>query len=152
MYAFGFELMSVIVQQFAGILYLSMPVSSNDVSPEELLRPYLTATMSLMESSASAKALFTLFYIQGVDQLTTAEHGSSQFVVPQVVMLLPECVDAATEDAEVLFRKAITTLQVLRKQRQANDLEDPQLGESEEFLFWPPLEPDPEQMDSEDWQ
>jgi hypothetical protein len=101
----------------------------------------------LAESPTTAETLFTLFYIQNT-HWPAAEPGSYQFVVPPPPTLLSEGGDTATNNAEILFRKAVDTLRELRKQKQVDDSDQPQLDEKD-ILFWPSVEPDTEQ--EEDW-
>lgn len=127
-----------------GILYLSTPVYPDTrASAEELLQPYLKATMSLAEN---AEPLFTLFYMQELRNHTRAVPSSSQIFVPPAVSLLPECADVATDQAEVMFRKAIKILCQSGKTDRAE----------EDIPFWPPLDPDATEVEQggdpeEDW-
>jgi hypothetical protein len=121
-----------------------MPVTSKSSSSEELLRPYLTATMSL--AGDSPEPLFTLFYLHPIDHPVTADSG--QTFIPPEVSLLPEGADAATDGAETVFREAVRALREARKRKGREDDDD----EEEEVLFWPPLDPDiAEYRGEDDW-
>ncbi|RDX39749.1 FAD/NAD(P)-binding domain-containing protein [Lentinus brumalis] len=145
------------------IVNISLPLSSESMSSssaEELLRPYLEATLSLTVPPSSppdthpATPLFSLFYIHHV--LTPASpssinNSSSIIITPPCRPHLPLIADQATEHAETMFWKAVEQLRAAGVQRTVptEDAEkvdgEVEKAEPEEVSqdmdsFWPPLD------------
>lgn len=122
---------------------------------EELLRPYLDATLSLADTQQTDEApiepLFSLFYTEHpsapIAQDNAVDSPSSVLVTPARSPVLPELADAATSMAEKMFRKAVEVLQSAgrRPRAEGSEVED---VEVEVESFWPPLDI---VDDGEDW-
>ncbi|EMD31811.1 hypothetical protein CERSUDRAFT_119383 [Gelatoporia subvermispora B] len=146
------------------IVYLSRHLLHEDEktsSAEELLKPYLNATMSLIAPSISEEGsalpiqpIFTLFFIQNPLSAPPASDAASTILVPPpVTSLVSELADAATENAEQVFWKAAQTITSARAERK------PQGGEGkgetpkdiEVDSFWPPLDVIDDEPTLEEW-
>ena len=138
-----------------GALYLSIPLTDEVArfqTPEQLLKPYLDATLSITrpntsseESLSSTQTIFTLFY----KQHPTPTHAISSDVKSSplppsgtsVPMYLPEIVDSTAGTVEVAFWRAVEQLKAAgrrpqRKGDEGKDVESP--GDIDGL--WPPLE------------
>jgi len=131
------------------IVHISMPLlEATSSSAEELLRPYLDATLSLTAPASQDGApstLFTLFYIQQQPPASTetsaaTNDASTALVVPPRSPLFPEVGDSAATLAESMFWEAVETLKTLgvRPRPQGGDGVDS--AEVEVDSFWPPLD------------
>lgn len=144
-------------------MYISLPVADSDTaapsSAEELLQPYLDATLTLTsstspESSPSTsnsplKPLFKLFYLQHPtsplstppSEVNTSSQGDlHSYIVPAPIpsFPLPECPDAAATQAEAVFWEAAKVLRVRDPTRSDSAVSAEE--EVEEIdSFWPPL-------------
>ncbi|KAI0959198.1 hypothetical protein AcW1_004099 [Taiwanofungus camphoratus] len=138
------------------VLYISMPLPDASMqTTEELLRPYLDATLSLADTQQTDEApiepLFSLFYTEHpsapIAQDNAVDSPSSVLVTPARSPVLPELADAATSMAEKMFRKAVEVLQSAgrRPRAEGSEVED---VEVEVESFWPPLDI---VDDGEDW-
>lgn len=157
------------------ILNISLPLSdalSDSLSAEEVLQPYLDASLTLTVPPAAAREtpptapLFTLFYIYHPPSTpSNVNHDSATdiFVTPPCTQLLPLIADAATQNAEAMFWKAMEKLKAagIRPNLQKDkEMEDPgQSGKGVEGTedteaiidsFWPPLD-DVEDETSDEW-
>jgi hypothetical protein len=121
-------------------------------TPEAILKPYLTATLSLTTRSSDSpiEPLFTVYYIQHLSLPSTPSSSfapdlpSSILVTPPPSVLLPEASDSAAQNAEAVFRAATHTLKSMHP-----TLEDEDLDEQEIEPFWPSIEADTEE--AEEW-
>ncbi|OCH86038.1 FAD/NAD(P)-binding domain-containing protein [Obba rivulosa] len=135
------------------IVYISRPLLGDDEyssSAEELMRPYLDATLSLTTSASDvagaspAQPLFTLFYIQQLPPSpASTDATSTTLVTPPATSLISELADAATEQAEKIFWRAAELLNASRKSEDAKKVE----VES----FWPPLDVIEDEPNLEEW-
>ncbi|PSR72899.1 hypothetical protein PHLCEN_2v11266 [Hermanssonia centrifuga] len=125
------------------ILYITMPLlgdqSGGSHSPEELLRPYLDATLSLTRTSEhpeSALPLVTLFYEQSPREgpENNSTEASLMLSTPPHSRYLPEVADSAARNAEVTFWRALEVL------KSAGRLPGDKNSEEAVENFWPPLE------------
>ena len=145
-----------------GILNISLPLLSSASGPsaEELLRPYLDAALTLTAPpSASsevqpAEPLFTLFYIHhpaSAPSLSDPANADSDIIItPSCTTLLPAIADAATQNAEAMFWKAVRRLKGTREPQKAVPTDDEKGEEVEKDggdseldgieSFWPPLD------------
>ncbi|KAI0084188.1 GDP dissociation inhibitor-domain-containing protein [Irpex rosettiformis] len=142
------------------ILYITMPlIDEQDTTEtaEQLLRPYLNATLSLgsrsPEMSAALEPLFTLFYTQLTPRNYStpgdAEPLSSIIHSGSYAAYLPEIADSASINAEKMFWRAVKALKALGKYPQrSQEGEEEKAGEVEVESMWPPLE---YVEDNDDW-
>ncbi|PIL36591.1 hypothetical protein GSI_00280 [Ganoderma sinense ZZ0214-1] len=141
------------------ILNISLPITELETSnPEELLRPYLDATLSLTAPPARetvpATPLFTVFYTHNptLRRASPPESSlSSVIITPSPTPLLPAIADAATGNAEAMFWKAVEQLKAagvrrsvvkesFGKVKEGGD-GPAEVEESQEVdSFWPPLD------------
>ena len=127
-------------------------------SPEDLLRPYLEAALSLATPSSPSETapapLFTVFYTHNPSSSadsTSVPSPTGVIVTPPAIQLLPVIADEATENAEAMFWKAVEQLKAAGVRRsiikesfakvkeggeEAAEAEEPQEVDS----FWPPLD------------
>ncbi|KAI0693488.1 GDP dissociation inhibitor-domain-containing protein [Cytidiella melzeri] len=127
------------------ILYITLPLPNNQSisqTPEQLLRPYLHATLRLAspESSDSldvVEPLFTLFYMQHPAS-GPSKPSSSILRAVSYAPHLPEIADSAVTNAEGIFWDVIKSLKAVGRHPERNDEVD--RGESDVESFWPPLE------------
>ncbi|KAI0352785.1 FAD/NAD-P-binding domain-containing protein [Trametes cingulata] len=144
---------------------LPLPAAATSRSSEELLRPYLDATLTLTVSPSGspeiqpAALLFSVFYTHHPVPAPPAS-DSGVIVTPSHTLLLPVIADEATEQAEAMFWKAVERLgrkrppsdeTASRKDTEGEDSSEKEPEESE-FIdsFWPPLDA-AEVETSEDW-
>ncbi|OJT07504.1 Rab proteins geranylgeranyltransferase component A [Trametes pubescens] len=160
-----------------GIVNISLPCTSSSGPPhsaEELLRPYLDATLTLAaplsvpSDSQPIAPIFTVFYIHHSapphppPALSTA---SSEIIVAHPhTSLLPEIADAATQHAEAMFWKAVEMLgrrspvresgstdEVEGKNEEGGEKEAEEESDPGEIdSFWPPLDA-AEVESADDW-
>lgn len=148
-----------------GIIYIVMPLSSSssESNPEQLLRPYLNATLALTRSDTSdpVKPLFTMFYIQhpAPSPLLPSPSASTSTSAPPILTplppsltpILPESQDTASTNAEAVFWKAVDILKSLNRRRGRTEAETEEEGEFPEITsFWPPMEADIDDNDEGD--
>ena len=143
----------------AVVLNISLPISeSESFSPEELLRPYLDAALSLTappsRDTAPGSPLFTVFYTHNPTLSRPSQLEvplSSAIIAPLPTPLLPAIADAATGNAEALFWKAVEQLKAAGVRRSVvkesfgkakESGEDPAETEEPQEIdsFWPPLD------------
>jgi Rab proteins geranylgeranyltransferase component A len=117
-----------------GILYIALPLSpsTSNISPQQILQPYLHAVLALMvlpsapvspsvmpiSQNLSPVPLFTTFYIHYPDVSTAAASTNSAadskpYIIPpplSPVLPLPDISDAAATYAETVFWEAIRML------------------------------------------
>ncbi|KZT13206.1 FAD/NAD(P)-binding domain-containing protein [Laetiporus sulphureus 93-53] len=141
------------------ILYITMPLlDASTATPDELLSPYLDATLSLATpppgDGAPVQALFTLFYIQHPPsqpaQKLEAAANATVLVTPTCSPVLPEQGDLATVNAESVFFKTVEMLKACGRCPRRKEGDEVVSGDVWEIeSFWPPLDivDDP----SEDW-
>ncbi|KAH9887595.1 FAD/NAD-P-binding domain-containing protein [Cubamyces lactineus] len=141
------------------ILNISLPLPSlaPDFSAEALLRPYLDAALTLTAPlSASsevrpAEPLFTVFYIHHPASTSSlsdsADTDPGIIITPSCTTLLPAIADAATQNAEAMFWKAVRRLkgtQELKTSVSVDGEKDEETEKDGEFdgieSFWPPLD------------
>ncbi len=113
--------------------------SGGSHSPEELLRPYLDATLSLTRTSEhpeSALPLVTLFYEQSPREgpENNSTEASLMLSTPPHSRYLPEVADSAARNAEGTFWRALEVL------KSAGRLPGDKNSEEAVENFWPPLE------------
>ncbi|KAJ2984837.1 hypothetical protein NUW54_g10361 [Trametes sanguinea] len=136
----------------------SVPASS---SAEQLLRPYLRAALTLtVPPSASAETqpaepLFAVFYIQhpvSSPLSASSEADSDIIVTPPCTPLLPAIADAATQNAEAMFWRAVEQLTGQGKPEERDEKEEKGSEDDSEAIdsFWPPLDAAEAEI-SEDW-
>jgi hypothetical protein len=134
------DLITPALTAWTGILYLSLPLEDPKVSPETSLQPYLRATLALTKDDQPIEPLFSLYYTQMEPSPATPE---DRCLVPQITTLISECADSAAAVAEDLFKKTVSALDDIRRERGtqiSGDLTP----------FWPPLE-DEGNNDELDW-
>ncbi|KAI0759704.1 FAD/NAD-P-binding domain-containing protein [Trametes elegans] len=153
------------------VLNISLPLPSLDHNrrSEELLRPYLDATLTLTAPPTTspeaqpATPLFTVFYTQQpVPPQSPSATSSNIIITPPYTPLLPAIADAATQNAEDMFWKAIEKLGRTRRPAEGTTTGEAK-GKSEEAgekvaerdpeetdSFWPPLDVG-EVETSDDW-
>ena len=122
-------------------------------SAESLLRPYLSAILSLTSSANSVDPLFTMFYIQHPFKNTrycSPPDFPSVLVTPSGMNFLPETGDAAALDAEAVFWKAIHILQALRRRSNLATPDENNSVDEHINTFWPATA-DGDQDTDEDW-
>lgn len=135
-----------------------MPLShprEGDQSAEQLLRPYLDATLSLTspqssEPSNSHEPLFTLFYTQHANNLNSPTTSDAPHlpIVHSYAPHLPEIADSAAINAEKTFWRVVNALKAKGiHPARANDSQGED-GDADVESFWPPLE---YVEDSDDW-
>ncbi|TFK43332.1 GDP dissociation inhibitor-domain-containing protein [Crucibulum laeve] len=132
------------------ILYIGLPVlSSTTVKPEDILRPYLDAVLTLAhDAEHPPKPLFTTFYMENPSRATQSPDvdSSSYLVVPQAdISALPDRPDIMTEHAETVFQMAVRML----RRETSSAMGDGDVESSLKQDFWPPL-PDDE-AESQEW-
>jgi Rab proteins geranylgeranyltransferase component A len=120
-------------------LYLVLP-AGDDVSgtAESILSPYVNALLSLPSNGHESpiEPLAAAFFIEHVgiappSQETTDTEPRRHLVVPPLnYSTFPDLPDAATRNAEAVFRRAVKMLHTVAGK---DDLE-------EELDFWPPIE------------
>lgn len=118
-----------------GILYISMPLLTNSVhSAEILLRPYLTAVLSLFpaEQQQQKTLICSTFYMQELNSCTasTSDPLVGLLAVPSSSPHITQGVDEAAIVAEATFRKAAYSLN--REIKEMNQ-------GCEQTVFWPVL-------------
>ncbi|KAI0366234.1 FAD/NAD(P)-binding domain-containing protein [Pilatotrama ljubarskyi] len=143
---------------------LPLPEASSSRSAEELLRPYLDATLTLTAPPSASPVmqpvtpLFSVFYAHCP---TPRPFGLDIIVTPPHTLLLPTIADVATEQAESMFWKAVQKLGRKRPTEESTgkkEAEDEGPESSEKDIeesglidsFWPPLDA-AEVESSEDW-
>lgn len=126
---------------------------------EELLRPYLDATLSLTSLSATserpehARPLFALFYKQTFPPPPSYDTESAQSTLilsSPYSPYLPESADAAASDGEAMFWKAVKALKAagrLPHRKREDGAEETDTAIDVES-FWPPLD---YVEDSDEW-
>lgn len=137
-----------------GVVHISMPLleeASDERSPAELLRPFLDATLSLCQSSAteaesasSVQPLFSLFYKQHPHPTSSNAPEDPAPLLPQTPesVHLPEVADSMVGSAEATFWCAVEQLKAAGRKPQHKAEEDghESQGASEISSVWPPLE------------
>ncbi|TCD69182.1 Rab proteins geranylgeranyltransferase component A [Steccherinum ochraceum] len=136
------------------LLHLSMPlVEPTSRTAEELLKPYLDATLSMAdagrETSASEsqpiRPSHTLFYVQHLPTPPSPSDASqslgSLFVPPSDETMLSELSDSAATNAETTFWKVVEKLKEIRRiKRESAETEgDKSVEEPVVDSFWPPI-------------
>jgi len=121
------------------IIYLSVPILDNDIdsSPEPLLQPYLTATLSCISPSSDGmetNPLFKVFYIEHPPrhEFVVSAPNPKIIVTPFICSTHPESLDSAAINAEAVFRKVVGIL------KSRDPLCPPEANVEDENL-WPPL-------------
>jgi hypothetical protein len=132
------EMHMLTTHDITDVIYLSMPILDDVIgsSPEPLLQPYLTATLSSISPSfdeIETAPLFKVFYIeQPPREFVVSAPDPKIIVTPFVSSLLPESLDSAATNAEAVFRKVVGIL-------KSRNSPDPSEANAEEENFWPPL-------------
>ncbi|KAI0637611.1 GDP dissociation inhibitor-domain-containing protein [Trametes polyzona] len=157
---------------------LPLPPSADSPSSEDLLRPYLDATLTLTvpptapAETQPATPLFTVFYTHhpGQGMSRSADTDMGIIVAPPHTSLITALADEATQNAEDMFWRAIERLgkgkrppseTQVEEHGEAKDSEtdaemEKEKGDGEEEVtgvvdsFWPPLDV-AEVETSEDW-
>ena len=122
-------------------------------SAEELLKPYLDATLSLaannLETTESGSSplqpLYVLFY--GQDSSTPLQPGLQDLPSPNAIFIPPansgiisELADTAAANAETVFWKVVEVLKEVKRQRRtAAEGEETKDDELVIENFWPPI-------------
>jgi hypothetical protein len=159
----------------SGILYIALPLPSaaSTSSPQQLLQPYLDATLALMVPPNTQSAvpssqspipapLFTTFYVQhhdsGIpsapDPSADLASTSKTYIVPPPLspaLPLPDIPDAAAAHAETVFWETVKTLcedGVNPAQASANA--DTREGVLTIASFWPTVDIT-EESEDEEW-
>ena len=121
------------------------------------MRPYLEAVLSLAAPSSPSETapapLFTVFYTHNPSSSadsTSIPSPTGAIITPPAIQLLPVIADAATENAEAMFWKAVEQLKAAGVQRslvqdgfRRSEDEEKAGGEREPEevdSFWPPLD------------
>ena len=118
---------------------------------EQLLRPYLDATLSLASygsgSPAEFEPLFTLFYTEHPPISTPPSDAldavPSIFPTSSYAEYLPEIADSAATNAEAAFWRVVKALKALGRQPGRSEEEGAdgdESGEADVESMWPPLE------------
>ncbi|KAF8590293.1 FAD/NAD(P)-binding domain-containing protein [Ramaria rubella] len=120
------------------IIYAWTQVSELAGTPEELLRPYLSALTSttIPENGRTTSIEFSVFYSQREGNVVPTVSHPRTLLVPPLLSTLSEIADQSTRDAEDLFWDAVRQLG---------------RGDDEIEAFWPPAEPVDEDT-SDDWE
>lgn len=132
-----------------------MPLAGpSSQTAEELLKPYLDATLTLAASgdaeAAVVEPIHSLFYIQHASppsQSSPEIQASSDpiFLPAQNSALLAESADSAATNAETVFWKVVDTLKEVKGNKKApTDEKVEEAGEKETKekvidSFWPPI-------------
>ncbi|GJE83975.1 FAD/NAD(P)-binding domain-containing protein [Phanerochaete sordida] len=147
------------------ILNISMPLVEEGLgqrSAEELLQPFLEATLTLCQSEpvqegspSAVQPLFTLYYQQHPYSKSSPgdnpPDSSPLLSEPLDSAHLPEIADGMTTSAEVTFWRALELLKAAgcKPQRKSEDGEADSQDAPEIDSLWPPLEF--VQEDEEEW-
>ncbi|KAG2069991.1 FAD/NAD(P)-binding domain-containing protein [Suillus decipiens] len=120
-----------------GILYISMPLTTNSVpSAEILLRPYLTAVLVLFraEQQEQTRLICSTFYTQELASCTSSTSDSlvGLLAVPSLSPHTTQGVDEAAVVAEATFRKVVFSLNGEIKEGCEQNMFWPLLAEMEE--------------------
>jgi hypothetical protein len=123
------------------VVYLSAVISP-DQTPEDVLGPYLNATLNVNRGDRERiTPVFSLFYAHPLPSGLPASLCGSKRIVPirRPSARLPEFGDAAAEEAERVFWDTIEALGLRRGTTGSNEGEQ---GEGEDTVssFWPPLD------------
>lgn len=132
-----------------------MPLTGpSSQTAEELLKPYLDATLTLAASGNAEAELVepvrSLFYIQhpSLSSLSSAETQASSdpiFTPTHNSTLLAELADSAATNAEAMFWKVVDALKEIKGNKKApthEKVDETGEKETEEKLidsFWPPI-------------
>ncbi|CAL1701891.1 unnamed protein product [Somion occarium] len=138
------------------ILSFSIPMSEQDASrePEELLKPYLEAALTLTSSpspDSPTKPLLTCYYLQTLPSANMVVlSGSPQplFTVPSDIVVMSETADTAATHAEEAFWKIVKDLErkgvkpTKIKSEGEGERSEEGVGEEPQLItqFWPPLD------------
>ena len=147
-----------------GILNISLPLPSytpsSSPSAEDLLKPYLDAALTLTAPPSSpdasiASPLFSVFYVHTAptSALKLTGLGSGIIATPPCPQLLPAIADAATENAEAMFWKAVEQLKAAGVQRSVvkgttTKVQDEAGGEDDDVDEKDSVDQEPEDIDS----
>jgi len=126
---------------WSDVIYLSATISP-DQTPEEVLGPYLNATLNVNRGEReSMTPVFSLFYAHPLPPALPASLSGSKRIVPirRPSARLPEFGDAAAEEAERVFWDTIEALGLRRGATGSKEGEQDG-GEDMVSSFWPPLE------------
>ncbi|KAH8106336.1 FAD/NAD(P)-binding domain-containing protein [Cristinia sonorae] len=135
------------------VLHLSMALITEPLqSAEEIMRPYLNATLSLasprsepereatISEPLSVQPLHTVFYIEHPEPSpSSSPEGTGSHLVyspPPNSTMMPELADSAVANAEKMFWKITKVLQEIKQKRRG--VEE---GGAETVIesFWPPI-------------
>ena len=125
---------------WSDVIYLS-GVISPDQTPEDVLGPYLSATLNVNRGEREGiTPIFSLFYAHPLPSALPASQSSSKRIVPvrPPSARLPEFGDGAAEEAERMFWDTIEAVGLRRVSKEGGQTE----GEDTVSGFWPPLEPE----------
>lgn len=141
------------LSKLPGILYITMPLlptNGENKSAENLLRPYLDATLSLTTSLSErteiARATLAIFYKQS----SAKPPAELQDARPSCIYnspyspYLPEAADSAAVNGEDMFWRAVKMLKAAGRLSHGTEGKD-----SDVDSFWPPL--DYVEEDGEEW-
>ncbi|KAH7912473.1 FAD/NAD-P-binding domain-containing protein [Hygrophoropsis aurantiaca] len=140
----------------AGIIYISIPLSSLvDSSPEPLIKPYLDTVLSMASSKdRKTEPLFLVHYVQHISSpepsVTPANTSPSLFVTPLLHPDLTQSCDEAAVAAETIFWNAIRSLESSREGSERppdTNVEDINTVES----FWPSVGPSDDDESEDGW-
>lgn len=131
-------------------------MSEQDASrePEELLKPYLEAALTLTSSpspDSPTKPLLTCYYLQTLPSANMVVlSGSPQplFTVPSDIVVMSETADTAATHAEEAFWKIVKDLErkgvkpTKIKSEGEGERSEEGVGEEPQLItqFWPPLD------------
>lgn len=139
-----------------------LPVQENTrLSPEDLLRPYLSHILTLTSvpdsgeqpDHGSSHLLFKLFYLEHNDpprSPTAPCVSSSFFITPPLTQHPTEIFDCATSSAEATFWCTIRALQSINALQPGN-CGSAAAATLEVDSFWPLLDRDAEEEEEEEW-
>ncbi|KAH6915268.1 rab escort protein [Coprinopsis sp. MPI-PUGE-AT-0042] len=131
------------------ILYFVLPLSADaPESAESMILPYVNALLSLPSNGheSAIEPLATAFFLEHVGAVSSPEEHPTTTELPRHLIVpplnystFPDLPDAATRNAEAVFRCAVQTLHTLAGKEYLE----------EEIDFWPPIETNNEE-DSDD--
>lgn len=128
---------------WSDVVYISAVISP-DQTPEDVLGPYLHATLNVNRGERERiTPIFSLFYAHPLPSALPASPSSSKRIVPlrPPSARLPEFGDGAAEEAERVFWN---TIEAIGLRRGVASVKEDGQTEGEDIIssFWPPLEPE----------
>lgn len=142
--------MFITLMLIVGVIYLSMPLLDEEMkaqTPEQLLRPYLNAALTITLPHAaedSLEPLFMLFYKQHPTTVLMPSDDESPPLLPDppIPLYLPEMADSSVHVAEATFWRAIEQLKAAGRRPRPKEGADSGGTEAPDVIdsFWPPLD------------